>query len=208
MKGILSIQYSYSVFSIDIHIQHILSMRRYVDPVMATGWHMLLGGLPLLALSVAREGEELGPRLQQLTGEYSRLPIWSVNHCHEFLDLTQALAAPEYHPTLAEMQTTCADICDAAICVAPVPQHRFALCHSCSKKTCQGCCLASHQSLILPQHVRRLWHRLAQFCNVNQSSTPVSNCSLSFDSHKQLQRAVLCLCVHDQMHYCDLLATL
>ena len=41
---------------------------RYVDPVMATGWHMLLGGLPLLALSAAREGSELGPRLQQLTG--------------------------------------------------------------------------------------------------------------------------------------------
>jgi len=26
-----------------------------VDPVMATGWHMLLGGVPLLALSLARE---------------------------------------------------------------------------------------------------------------------------------------------------------
>ena len=43
---------------------------RYVDPVMATGWHMLLGGMPLLALSIAREGPELGPRLQQLTGAY------------------------------------------------------------------------------------------------------------------------------------------
>ena len=42
---------------------------RYVDPVMATGWHMLLGGLPLAALSLAREGSELGPRLQQLTGQ-------------------------------------------------------------------------------------------------------------------------------------------
>lgn len=41
---------------------------KYVDPVMATGWHMLLGGLPLAALSLAREGSELGPRLQQLTG--------------------------------------------------------------------------------------------------------------------------------------------
>ena len=29
---------------------------------------MLLGGLPLLALSAVKEGEELGPRLQQLTG--------------------------------------------------------------------------------------------------------------------------------------------
>ncbi len=36
---------------------------------MATGWHMLLGGLPLMALSIAKEGSELGPRLQQLTGE-------------------------------------------------------------------------------------------------------------------------------------------
>lgn len=41
---------------------------KYVDPVMATGWHMLLGGLPLMALSIAKEGSELGPRLQQLTG--------------------------------------------------------------------------------------------------------------------------------------------
>ena len=37
---------------------------------MATGWHMLLGGLPLAALSLAREGSELGPRLQQLTGHH------------------------------------------------------------------------------------------------------------------------------------------
>ncbi len=28
---------------------------RYADPVMATGWHMVLGGLPLLALSVLTE---------------------------------------------------------------------------------------------------------------------------------------------------------
>ena len=46
---------------------------RYVDPVMATGWHMLLGGLPLAALSLAREGSELGPRLQQLTGQHLML---------------------------------------------------------------------------------------------------------------------------------------
>ena len=37
---------------------------------MATGWHMLLGGLPLAALSLAKEGSELGPRLQQLTGQH------------------------------------------------------------------------------------------------------------------------------------------
>ena len=35
---------------------------------MATGWHMVLGGLPLLALSVAQEGPELSTRLPQLTG--------------------------------------------------------------------------------------------------------------------------------------------
>jgi drug/metabolite transporter (DMT)-like permease len=32
-------------------------VRLGVDPVMATGWHMLLGGAPLLALSLAREPE-------------------------------------------------------------------------------------------------------------------------------------------------------
>lgn len=41
---------------------------KYVDPVMATGWHMVLGGLPLLALSIAQEGPELSTRLPQLTG--------------------------------------------------------------------------------------------------------------------------------------------
>jgi drug/metabolite transporter (DMT)-like permease len=31
---------------------------RYVDPVVATGWHMILGGLPLLAISVLTESEQ------------------------------------------------------------------------------------------------------------------------------------------------------
>ncbi len=31
---------------------------RYVDPVVATGWHMILGGLPLLALSAATETQQ------------------------------------------------------------------------------------------------------------------------------------------------------
>lgn len=31
---------------------------RYADPVMATGWHMILGGLPLFALSGALESEQ------------------------------------------------------------------------------------------------------------------------------------------------------
>ena len=34
------------------------------DPVMATGWHMILGGLPLLALSAAREPGALAKLLQ------------------------------------------------------------------------------------------------------------------------------------------------
>lgn len=42
---------------------------RYADPVMATGYHMLLGGLPLLALSITRESSVLAERLPQLTGE-------------------------------------------------------------------------------------------------------------------------------------------
>eukprot|EP00891_Asterochloris_glomerata_P004400 jgi/Astpho2/4400/e_gw1.00067.138.1_t len=41
---------------------------RYVDPVMATGWHMVLGSMPLLALSAAQEADELMPRLAQITG--------------------------------------------------------------------------------------------------------------------------------------------
>ena len=31
---------------------------RYVDPVVATGWHMILGGLPLFALSAATETQQ------------------------------------------------------------------------------------------------------------------------------------------------------
>lgn len=44
---------------------------KYVDPVMATGWHMILGGLPLLALAAQRESDNLLPRLAQLTGQRS-----------------------------------------------------------------------------------------------------------------------------------------
>lgn len=47
---------------------------------MATGWHMLLGGLPLAALSLAREGSELAPRLQQLTGQHLML-VTQLNVC-------------------------------------------------------------------------------------------------------------------------------
>jgi len=41
---------------------------RRTDPIMATGYHMLLGGAPLLALSAAREAPLLAERLPQLTG--------------------------------------------------------------------------------------------------------------------------------------------
>ena len=35
----------------------------HADPVMATGWHMVLGGVMLLAASLATEGADLGPNL-------------------------------------------------------------------------------------------------------------------------------------------------
>lgn len=41
---------------------------KYSDPVMATGWHMVLGSLPLIALSAAQEGSQLQERLPMLTG--------------------------------------------------------------------------------------------------------------------------------------------
>ena len=36
---------------------------RYVDPIMATGWHMLIGGLPLLALTLLSEPDLLAENL-------------------------------------------------------------------------------------------------------------------------------------------------
>lgn len=41
---------------------------RRADNIMATGYHMLLGGLPLAALALAREGDVLLERLPLLTG--------------------------------------------------------------------------------------------------------------------------------------------
>lgn len=41
---------------------------RYVDPVVATGWHLVLGGLPLVALSLWQELPQLQERLPMLTG--------------------------------------------------------------------------------------------------------------------------------------------
>ncbi|EIE25111.1 DUF6-domain-containing protein [Coccomyxa subellipsoidea C-169] len=49
---------------------------RYADPVMATGYHMLLGGVPLLALSIAQESDVLLERLPQLTGQDGWLLVY------------------------------------------------------------------------------------------------------------------------------------
>ena len=54
--------------------------RRYCDPVVATGWHMVLGGLPLLGLALAQEGPEIGPALAQLTGAPGRAPVCARVH--------------------------------------------------------------------------------------------------------------------------------
>lgn len=42
---------------------------KYCDPVVATGWHMILGGAPLLALAVVQEGDTLAGNLAQLDGK-------------------------------------------------------------------------------------------------------------------------------------------
>ena len=44
---------------------------KYADPIMATGYHMLLGGIPLLLLSAQQESSELAERLPLLTGDAS-----------------------------------------------------------------------------------------------------------------------------------------
>jgi hypothetical protein len=40
---------------------------RFVDPVMATGWHMFVGGLPLLGWALVSEPGELTSRLSDIT---------------------------------------------------------------------------------------------------------------------------------------------
>ena len=58
---------------------------KFADPVMATGYHMLLGGLPLLALSFFQESDVLLERLPQLTGVQPRVcrPVFrgSLQYC-------------------------------------------------------------------------------------------------------------------------------
>lgn len=39
---------------------------RFVDPIVATGWHMILGGLPLVGLSLLTEQQELSTNLVQI----------------------------------------------------------------------------------------------------------------------------------------------
>ena len=41
---------------------------KHVDPVMATGWHMVLGGILLAAVAVTQDGPELTERLAGFTG--------------------------------------------------------------------------------------------------------------------------------------------
>lgn len=48
------------------------AVTRYVDPVMATGWHMILGGMPLIALSLATEQPELSTNLSKITPSTSQ----------------------------------------------------------------------------------------------------------------------------------------
>ncbi|KAJ1295006.1 hypothetical protein BS78_01G190000 [Paspalum vaginatum] len=40
---------------------------KYSDPIMATGWHMIIGGLPLLAISVLNHDPALSGHIQDLT---------------------------------------------------------------------------------------------------------------------------------------------
>jgi hypothetical protein len=70
---------------------------KYCDPVAATGWHMVLGGLPLLALALVQEGGEMQATLSQLTGERCLLP------CHRVITHSiaqSAASACQHAPSL------------------------------------------------------------------------------------------------------------
>jgi drug/metabolite transporter (DMT)-like permease len=49
---------------------------KYCDPVVATGWHMILGGIPLALLAYTQDGATLGERLSQLTGTDALLLLY------------------------------------------------------------------------------------------------------------------------------------
>lgn len=52
---------------------------KYSDPVMATGWHMIIGGLPLLALSVIKHDPAFTGSLQELDyGDWLALTYTSI----------------------------------------------------------------------------------------------------------------------------------
>ena len=53
---------------------------KHADPIMATGYHMLLGGIPLLLLSYQQEAATLAERLPQLTGN-NGLTDWGWLYC-------------------------------------------------------------------------------------------------------------------------------
>ena len=54
---------------------------RRADNVMATGYHMLLGGVPLAALAFSQEGDVLSERLPQLTGKNIKKRVCSWKEC-------------------------------------------------------------------------------------------------------------------------------
>lgn len=49
---------------------------KYCDPVVATGWHMVLGGVPLLALAAVQEGGDAMERLSLLTASDAVLLLY------------------------------------------------------------------------------------------------------------------------------------
>ena len=85
---------------------------RRVDPIMATGWHMLLGGLPLLVLAVAREGPLLAARLPLLTGEKV-----SAAHARQWPSSPGWMGAID---PLEKMESQCMQLCNAffAFCLS------------------------------------------------------------------------------------------
>jgi hypothetical protein len=71
---------------------------RFVDPVMATGYHMLLGGVPLLALSLYREGGDLAQRLPELTGACCCASTsWLLACASAAHDMKRELSSPRVH---------------------------------------------------------------------------------------------------------------
>lgn len=70
---------------------------KFADPIMATGWHMLLGGVPLVAYSAATERQELFSNLPQMNA--------GVKHgcvaCSAVRDISFQAVVPEPEGSLA-----------------------------------------------------------------------------------------------------------